>query len=256
MHSAEFAEIFLAIATVFSWRGESREAALALLRVVAEASATNDKAALSLALIEGGRLQMEIGRPAEAKALFNRALEIGASLLPQREYQRSWINLLQARVAADQTDVAREQLSAMSDALAGSPARLHLLAHLAAARVALNSGDVTGAAASLDRARAHAPEAADAFERIEIAEVEAELALAHNDPKTASNLLVKIISRYAEDDLASREVPARLIHAKALEALGRTDEAERTLGAALRRALARGLTGYADEVPLTSCHRP
>ena len=36
-HGQEIAEIFRAIATVFSWRGESREAALALLRVVAEA---------------------------------------------------------------------------------------------------------------------------------------------------------------------------------------------------------------------------
>ena len=67
-------------------------------------------------------------------------------------------------------------------------------------------------------------------------------------PQAASDLLGRIVARYAEDDLASREVPARLIHAKALEALGRADEAERTLGAALRRALARGLSGHADEV--------
>src|SRR3954447_302362 len=51
-HSQELAEIFRAIATVFSWRGESREAALALLRVVAEASATDDRTAIALALIE------------------------------------------------------------------------------------------------------------------------------------------------------------------------------------------------------------
>src|ERR1044071_8625555 len=33
-HGSELAEIFRAIATVFSWRGDSREAALALVRVV------------------------------------------------------------------------------------------------------------------------------------------------------------------------------------------------------------------------------
>ena len=89
-HPQELAAIFQAIARVFSWRGESREAALALLRVVAEAS--GDPLAVALALIEGGRLQMEIGRPADAQALLSRALGLAGSLLPKREFQRAWIN--------------------------------------------------------------------------------------------------------------------------------------------------------------------
>ena len=133
-------------------------------------------------------------------------------------------------------------------ALADAPSRLLLLTHLAASRIALKSSDLAKAAAALDLARTYAPESCDAFERLEIAEVEAELALARNEPQIASELLGRTIARHAEDDLASREVQARLVHAKALEALGRADEAERTLGAALRRALARGLSGYADEV--------
>src|ERR1043165_8746155 len=64
----DVAETFRAIATVHSWRGEGREAALALRRVVAEAG--DDPRIIALALIEGGRLQMEIGRPIEAQALF------------------------------------------------------------------------------------------------------------------------------------------------------------------------------------------
>src|SRR5438874_9480663 len=69
-HPQELAAIFQAIAMVFSWRGESREAALTLLRVVAEAK--GDPLAVALALIEAGRLQMEIGRPADAQALLAR----------------------------------------------------------------------------------------------------------------------------------------------------------------------------------------
>ena len=80
-HPQELAAIFQAIATVFSWRGESREAALALLRVVAEAS--GDPLAVALALIEGGRLQMEIGRPADAQALLSRALGTSALANPR-----------------------------------------------------------------------------------------------------------------------------------------------------------------------------
>ncbi len=88
----------------------------------------------------------------------------------------------------------------------------------------------------------------EAFERVEIAEVQAEFALARGDAANAAALLAPIIARYADDDLAAREVRARLVQARALEALGRADEAARTLGAALRRALARSLTGYADQV--------
>jgi len=245
-HHEELAAVFQAIATVFGWRGESREAAFALLRAVAEAS--GDPLNVALALIEGARLQTEIGRPADAQALLTRALELGGPTLPRREFQRAWVNLLQASVASGQTDRARAQLAAMADALTQAPPRLTLLAHLEASRVASMSGHLAEAAAALDQAHTHAPDGGDAFERIEIAEVEAELALARGGADQAAALLGDVISRYADDDLAAREVRARLLHARALEALGRSDEAARTLSAALRRALARGLTGYADEV--------
>ena len=216
-HRQELAAVFQAIATVYSWRGESREAALALLRVVAEAS--GDALGVALALIEGGRLQMEIGRPADAQALLTRALELGNALLPKREFQRAWVNRLQASVAAGQIDRARAQLAGMAEALAQAPGRLFLLAHLEASRVAVESGDLAAAAAALDQARTFAPDGDDAFERIEIAEAEAELALARGETEQAAALLGAVIARYADDDLAAREVRARLIHAKALDAL-------------------------------------
>jgi len=243
--TAELAEIFRAIATVFSWRGESREAALALLRVVAEAG--DDRRTVALALIEGGRLQMEIGRPADARALFGRALSPGIEL-PKREVQRAWVNLLQSCVAAGHIDAARAQLATADETLKGAPARLLLLRELENARCALAARDFPSASAALDRAALHAPQSLDAFERVEIAEAQAEFSLARGDAANATALLTSVIARYADDDLAAREVRARLVQARALEALGRSDEAERTLGAALRRALARSLTGYADEV--------
>jgi tRNA A-37 threonylcarbamoyl transferase component Bud32 len=244
-HAGELVDTFRALATVFSWRGESREAALALLRVVAEAG--DDRLTIALALIEGGRLQVEIGRPADAQALFARALALNTEL-PKREFQRAWVNLLQASVTADHIEQARAQLGTADKTLEGAPPRLLLLKELEAARCALAARDFDAASVALDRAAVHAPESLDAFERVEIAEAQAEFALARGDAATAAALLAPVIARYADDDLAAREVRARLVQAQAFEALGRTDEAERTLGAAVRRALARSLTGYADQV--------
>src|SRR5438270_11460907 len=147
-HPEELAAIFQAIATVFSWRGESREAAFALLRAIAEAA--GDPLMVALALIEAGRLQMEIGRAADAQALLARALALGASLLPKREFQRAWVNLLQASVASGHVDCARAQFAEMADALIQAPARLLLLAHLEAARIASKTGDFAAAVTALN----------------------------------------------------------------------------------------------------------
>ncbi len=97
-------------------------------------------------------------------------------------------------------------------------------------------------------ARAFVPNDPDAFEAVEIAEVEAELALVERDFKTADEKLQSVIACFVDQDLAGREVKARLLWAKALDALGRHDEAERNLSQALRRAVIRGLIGHADQV--------
>lgn len=242
----ERADILHAIATVFSWRGEGREAALALIRMIAEALAGDDKVTAARALIEGGRLQMEIGRPAEAEGLLAGALDIAANALPRREFQRAWVNLAQALVGADRHQRARDHLAEMPVALAQAPPRLTLLAHLARARLALRSGDLDAVAPAIKAARAAAPDDAQAFEHVEISEAEAELALARGDADAAARQFETIVARHAADDLAGREIAARLMHAGALEALGCTDEAAQTLAAALRRAIARSLSGYAD----------
>ena len=245
----ELARVFLALATVFTWRGDGREAALALLRAVAEASVAGDRNATALAMIEAGRLQIENGRPADAQALISRALELGGDTLPKREYQRAWINLLQVSVAAGMIGPARQQRAQTATILAEAAPRLHMLERLESARLDRLAGDYPAARAALAGATECAPGDPDSFERVEIAHAEAELALAQGEAATAARLLhAVVIPRYASDDLAAREVQARLLHAEALEFLQHWEECDRTLGAALRRAIARGLTGYADRV--------
>ncbi|BAT61548.1 serine/threonine-protein kinase PknB [Variibacter gotjawalensis] len=244
----ELAKVLLAIATVFIWRGDGREASFALLRAVAEGSFLGSPLTTGLALIEAGRLQIENGRPADAQALLGRALAIGGDALPKREYQRAWVNLLQALVAAGLIEKARALRDSAGRTLEGASSRLLMLERLESARIDRAAGELATARAAIDAAIAYAPADKESFEAVEIAHVEAEQALAEGDAERAAGVLQNVIARYAADDLATREVQVRLLHAQALEALKQGDEAERTLGAALRRAVARGLNGYADQV--------
>ena len=241
-------EILRNIAAVHNWRADWREAALTLLDAVAEGANSNDVTAIALALIEAGRLQMEIGRPRGAQFLLRRSLGIAGADLSARERVRASVALLQALTAASLTEEARAHLATLRPLPSDSTPRLELLIEIEAAAVARASGDFAAARAALARAAALVPPHPDCFERVEVDHAEAELALAAGDAARAVELLEPVVSRYATDDLAGREVAARLLHARALDQIGRTEQAQSTLAAALRRALARGLSGHADQV--------
>jgi tetratricopeptide (TPR) repeat protein len=244
----ELTEIIRTIAIVHSWRGEGREAALALLQAVAVAS--SQPADLAVVLMEAGRLNMEIGRPHDAASLFSHALEMATPDLPRRECERARVNLVQALVAAGRIEEAHTHLESVLPSLAPESRRLRLILHIEAMRIAIARSDWPMAHEALARAAEFVGPGANSFSRVELAHAEAELVLAEGDAAKAEKLLLGIIARYADaaDDLAPREITARLLQARALDALHRPDEGDRTLAAALRRALARGLIGYADLV--------
>jgi tRNA A-37 threonylcarbamoyl transferase component Bud32/tetratricopeptide (TPR) repeat protein len=243
----QLADVFRAIAMVHGWRGDGREAALALLRTVAEATAASHVQAVAAALVEGGRLQLEIGRPRDAAALLACTLDVGGADLPARERDRAGVNLVQALVAAGRIEEARARLDEIIPALADPEGRPRVLAEIERARIAQAAGDHAEARAALDRAAGLVSDP-QSFSHVDLAHAEAELALAQGEPARAESLLRDVVSRYATDQLVGREVVARLLQARAFDALGQLEEAERTLAAALRRALARGLSGHADEV--------
>lgn len=242
----ELAEIIRTIALVHSWRGEPREAALALVQAAAVAAPR--PADLAVVLMEGGRLHMEIGRPDDAELVLRHALQLAAPDLGVHERERAGVNLVQALVAGGRIEEARQRLATLLPAIAPGAQRLKFLLHLAAMRVAIAANDRAAARTAL-RCAADLVEADPAsFEHIELAHGEAELALAEGNAVRAEELLESVIERYAAtaDDLAPHEIAARLQQARALDALQRPEDADRTLAAALRRALARGLVGYAD----------
>jgi tetratricopeptide (TPR) repeat protein len=243
----ELAEVERTIALVHTWRGDGREAALALLRAVGVAVAAGDQGEAALSLVDVGRLEMEIGRPGQAELFFALGLRVGSAKLSEQDRARHMVALLQSLVAAGRLDKAHACLQALSPLLADASTRVQFLADIEVARIAIAAGKNADAKSALDRAEEKMNPAPDSFEAVELAHARAELALAKGDNAGAETLLKDVVARYAADNLAGREVVARLLQAKALDGLAREEERERTLAAALRRALARGLNGYADE---------
>ena len=235
-------------AVVHSWRGEGREAGLSLLRALAESLAAKDGVGAALALIEAGRLELEMGRPHAAAPLFDRALKIDGANLPATQRRRAEVNRLQSLVAAGLIDEALRFQQAIGPDLDSAPPRLKLLVAIEEIRCAGARGEFEEAHQRLRAARALAPEEAESFEAVELAEAESELAVRERDFAQADAKLAAVIARFADDDLAGREIKARLLSAKALDGLGRAEDAARTLAAALRRAVARCLVGHADQV--------
>jgi hypothetical protein len=242
----ELTETIRTIATVYSWRGEGREAALALLQAVAVAALLPVE--LAIVLAEAGRLNLEIGRPHDAAVLFSKTLEMAGPDLPVRDRERTWVNLVQALVGAGRMEEARTRIAGVWSSHAPTLQRSRLVLHIEAMRIAIDASDFVGARDALARAAEFVKPDPASFSRVDFAHAEAELVLAEGDAAKAERLLLGVIARYADsgDDLAPREVAARLLHARALDALHRPEEGDRTLAAALRRALARGLSGYAD----------
>jgi tRNA A-37 threonylcarbamoyl transferase component Bud32/tetratricopeptide (TPR) repeat protein len=243
--SAATAEVWRAIALVHSWRGNAREASLALLRTIAEAS--EDRLNLARAALETGRLEIEIGRPRDAHRFLLRGLEIGGAGLQASEICKARVNALQALVVLGEADAA-EAMSAAID-LNGATNRLRHLTMLENARIALLRGKIEDADKILGDARALVPaDDSENFSCIEQWHVEAEALFAKKNYEQALALISKVIARYFADDLPGREVGARILQSRILDELGRQDEADRTLAAALQQAVERQLSFYRDKV--------
>ncbi|HLH11054.1 MAG TPA: serine/threonine-protein kinase [Methylovirgula sp.] len=235
------AETWRAIALVHNWRANAREASLALLRTIAEAN--DDRPSLARAMLETGRLGIEIGRPEEAYRFLARGLAIGATELKPLETCKARVNALQALVAVGETEKAESALAEIDPNFA-TP-RLRHLALLERARIALAKGRIEDAEQTLAEARALLPaDDSENFSWIEQAHAEAEAHFAKKDYAAALERIGKVIARYFADDLPGREVGARILQAKSLDQLGRREEADATLAAALQQAIERQLSSY------------
>lgn len=234
-------------AVVHAWCGEGREAGLDLLRAMSESVAVQDTVGTALAVAEAGRLELEMGRPQAAAPLFEHALQIGEGQLPVAQKHRAQVGLLQALVAAGRIADALQFRQSLGADLATANPRMHHLVAIEDIRCACAEHRFDDAHRRLEAARAALPPE-NSFEATEVAEAEAELALAEKNFVLAVAKLDEIVAALGEPDLAGREVKARLMQAQALKALDRSEEAQKTLSRALRLAVMRGLIGHADRV--------
>ena len=194
---------------VHSWRGEDRDAALALLQAVAVAYLNHNDAATASALAEAGRIELEARRFAEAERLFRLVASNAAATLPPREVLRVRINLCQALNRLEQHAEVLELTAALASELATHPPgnRLMFLTLLEQARAQAGLKNFEAAAASLERARALLPADPNEFEHNEAREVDgrAQAREARLDGDRRSQCARQEIHR-AEPDRARREL--------------------------------------------------
>src|SRR5262249_6587092 len=111
------------IALIHSWRGEDRDAALALLRAVAVAHLKDDDAATACMLSEAGRIELEAGRFDEAARVFRMVVAKTRQLLPARELFRVRINLCQALNRLEEHEEVLELTGALTKDLTEEDSR-------------------------------------------------------------------------------------------------------------------------------------
>lgn len=242
---AATADLWRAIALVHNWRANAREASLALLRSIAEAS--EDRVNLARATLETGRLGLEIGRAEEAHRFLLRGLEIGGPDLKISEIRKAQVNALQALVVLGKVEAAQATLTGIDPA--GATDRLRHLTLLERARMGLLKGEIDEAERILDEARALLPrDDPENFSHIEQAHVEAEALFAKKTYQEALDRIEKVIGRYFADNLPGREVGARILESKILDALSRRDAADLTLATALQQAIQHQLSTFKRKV--------
>jgi serine/threonine-protein kinase len=247
---AEAIEAGREIAVVHSWRGEDRDAALALLQAVAVAYLGDNSAATASALAEAGRIELEARRFAEAERLF-RLVANKAAALPPREVFRARINLCQALNRLERHKEVLELTGALASDLAKHPLekkeRLAFLTLLEEARAHAGLKNFGAATDSLDRARALLPKDPNEFEHNEAREVEAELKLAREDWSAIEDLKT-LAKKYTAPNLTVRAANLRMMAARVLFKTGQPPEAGRLLADALAGAVKAGLPDLAQRI--------
>ncbi|HAJ46421.1 MAG TPA: hypothetical protein DCL54_07570, partial [Alphaproteobacteria bacterium] len=243
--AASLATAYQQIGIVWYWRGDIAQAHRWFALAQAQALQAGDTGTAALTMLDTARLMLETGHPGYAAQMLRAGLSFGAGVLPELQVQRAQIALLQCHVRLGDHPLAEQVLAA----LAGQtlPPRLACLRDLERARLAAATYDLDHA----DSLLAQCPgkwQNPDSFEAAEHGHVRAEVALARQNWAAARGALAPVLARYAADDLAAREIDARLLMARAWDGEGDLEARTATLMAALRRALARNLSGYADAV--------
>ncbi|HZP10175.1 protein kinase domain-containing protein, partial [Methyloceanibacter sp.] len=243
----ELSHIAREASVVYAWRGNDRSAALELLQSLAFASIQDNRAALSRALAETGRIELEGGRYERAAMLFREIAKSAAKDLPMRQAQRLKVNFCQALNRTGNADQALAIARQLKSELPAEETRLSFLVRIEEARGFAARGQFAEAETSLVEAETSLADASDNFRRLEYLEAKGELALLKGDSE-AAEMLAQVASEFAEQDLIARAAIVRVKLANALFKAGRDEEAREALALALRSAIAADLGELADRI--------
>ncbi len=126
----ELSNIARESSVVYAWRGNDRCAALELLQSLAFASIQDNRAALSRALAETGRIELEGGRYERAAMLFREIAKSAAKDLPMRQAQRLKVNFCQALNRTGNADQALAIARQLKSELPAEETRLSFLVRI------------------------------------------------------------------------------------------------------------------------------
>jgi serine/threonine-protein kinase len=243
----ELSNIAREASVVYAWRGNDRSAALELLQSLAFASMQDNRAALSRALAETGRIELEGGRYERAAMLFREIAESAAKDLPPRQAQRLKVNFCQALNRTGNADQALAIARQLKSELPAEEARLSFLVRIEEARALASRGQLADAEKSLAEAEAYLADTSDAFRRLEYLETKGEIDLLKGDVAAAEELK-QVANEFAEQDLTARAAIVRVKLANALYKVGRDKDAREALALALKSAIAADLIELADRI--------
>jgi eukaryotic-like serine/threonine-protein kinase len=244
---AELANIAREASVVYAWRGNDRSAALELLQSLAFASIQDNRVALSRALAETGRIELEAGRYERAAMLFREIAESAAKDLPPRQALRLKVNYCQALNRTGNSDQALAIARQVKSELPAEDSRLGFLVRIEEARAFAARGQLDEATKSLAEAEAYLADKSDTFRRLEYLETKGELDLLKGDG-AAVEVLEQVANEFSEQDLTARAANVRVKLANALYKVGRDKEAREALALALKSAIAADLTELADRI--------
>src|SRR5512143_2421233 len=197
---AELANIAREASVVYAWRGNDRSAALELLQSLAFASMQDNRAALSRALAETGRIELEAGRYERAAMLFCEIAENAAKDLTPRQAQRLKVNYCQALNRTGHADEALAIARQVKSELPAEESRLGFLVRIEEARAFAARGQLDEATKSLAEAETYLADKSDAFRRLEYLETKGELDLLKGDV-AAVEVLEQVANEFTEQDL-------------------------------------------------------
>ena len=234
------------IARVHSWRGETAASALELLRSMVEAHTANQEEDAAAATAEFGRINLETGRYEAALDAIELA-EASMALLPDRARSRLPVNRREALLALGRHQECLDGIDELIAVIPEAFQRDGFVARVVKARAQAALGMAAEAKATAEDAGSRIDAEPHSYERAELALLDGIL-IRETEPERAVAELETALDRFIDDDLPRHEFDARAVLAETLAAIGRQEEAEACIVAALRRAEVRRLPAMADRI--------